>query len=118
MVRVKTGPTRRRKHKKILKQAKGYRASRSRRFKTAKEAVLRSLQYAYSHRRQKKREYRRWWIARISAALRPYPISYSRFLSQLKKSGVRLNRPMLAQLAYEEPKAFQKLVELALSSKG
>ncbi len=116
MVRVKTGPTRRRKHKKILKQVKGYRGARSRRIKAAKEAALRSMQYAYAHRKEKKRQYRRWWIQRISAALKSHPISYSQFISRLKVAGIQLNRPMLAQLAFEEPGAFQKLVEEALTS--
>lgn len=113
MVRVKTGTTRRRRHKKILKLAKGYRGARSRRFRDAKQAVQKSLQYAYEHRRQKKRNYRNLWVTRINAALSEYDLSYTDFLKGLKRANIELNRKMLAEIAVTDADAFAEIVEMA-----
>jgi large subunit ribosomal protein L20 len=113
MVRVKTGTTRRRRHKKILKLAKGYRGARSRRFRDAKQAVQKSLQYAYEHRRQKKRSYRNLWVTRINAALSEYDLSYTDFLKGLKRANIELNRKMLAEIAVTDADAFAEIVEMA-----
>lgn len=111
MPRVKTGFKRRRRHKKILKQARGYYGGRHRFFRTAKEALDRAYAYAYDHRKLKKRQFRRLWQTRISAALKGQGSSYSRFIHQLKGKGIGLNRKMLSELAATEPKDFAKLVE-------
>ena len=113
MARVKTSFVRRRRHKKILKATRGYYGQKSRSFKKAHEAYLRSLQYAYAHRRKKKGDMRRLWIIRINAAARQFGLSYSRFMHGLQKAGVKLDRKMLADLAIREHEAFSKLVELA-----
>lgn len=111
MPRVKTGFKRRRRHKKILKQARGFYGGRHRFFRTAKEALDRAYAYAYVHRKLKKREFRQLWQIRISAALKELGLSYSRFIHQLKGKGIGLNRKMLSELAATEPKDFTKLVE-------
>jgi large subunit ribosomal protein L20 len=116
MVRVKTGAHRRKRHKKILKQAKGYRQARSRRFRDAKQAVQKSLQYAYAHRRQKKRAYRSLWVVRIHAALQEYGVSYASFIKGLKRAQVELDRKMLAEIAVTDGEAFAELVEMSQAS--
>lgn len=113
MARVKRGPYTRRRRKKTLKAAKGYVGSRHRLYKTAKETLMRARNYAYQHRRLRKREFRRLWIARINAAARAHGINYSQFIYGLKQADVELNRKMLAHLAYEDAPAFEALVEKA-----
>ena len=112
-MRVKTGKVRRRRHKKIRKLAKGYYGQKSRTFRKAKEAVLKSLQYAYMHRKEKKANMRQLWIVRINAACREAGLNYSTFIHGLKKAGVAINRKMLADLAVTSPTAFSHLVETA-----
>ena len=112
-MRVKTGIVRRRRHKKILKLAKGFYSGRRKHFRKAKEQVERSLVYAYRDRRQKKREFRKLWIIRINAACRLNDISYSRFIHGLKEAGIELDRKILADLAMNEPENFAKLVQKA-----
>lgn len=113
MPRVKGGPATRRRRKKILKLARGYRGSKSKLFRTAHEQVMKSLMYAYIHRRARKHDFRRLWITRINAAARLYGMSYSRFMNGLKKADVAVNRKMLADLAVNDQLAFGKLVEIA-----
>ena len=112
-MRVKTGTVRRRRHKKILKMAKGFYSGRRKHFRKAKEQVERSLVYAFRDRKQKKRDFRKLWIVRINAACRLNDINYSRFINGLKKAGIELDRKILADLAMNEPEAFAKLVEKA-----
>ncbi len=112
-MRVKTGVVRRRRHKKILKQAKGFYSGRRKHFRKAKEQLERSLVYAYRDRKQKKRDFRRLWITRINAACRLNDISYSRFIYGLKQAGIELDRKILADMAMNEPQAFAKIVEQA-----
>ena len=112
-MRVKTGVVRRRRHKKILKQAKGFYSGRRKHFRKAKEQLERSLVYAYRDRKQKKRDFRKLWITRINAACRLNDISYSRFIYGLKKAGIELDRKILADMAMNEPEAFTKVVEQA-----
>ncbi len=116
MPRVKKGKTARKRHKKILKLAKGYWGRRSKTFRAANEAVLKALWYAYRDRRARKREFRRLWIARINAAARTHGLSYSRLIGGLKKAGVEVNRKMLADLAVRDDKAFACLVDKAKES--
>ncbi len=113
MPRAKNAVARRRKHRRILKAASGYRGTRRRLYRAAKEAVLHARQYAYVHRRLRKRDFRRLWIARINAASRNSGMPYSRFIAGLKRQGVELNRKVLAELALRDPAAFAQLVELA-----
>lgn len=113
MPRVKTGVTAHRRHKKILKLAKGYRGARSKQFKKANETVMKALAYAYRDRRSKKRDFRRLWITRISAAARLNDISYSRLMHGLNKAHIEINRKMLADLAIHDEKAFSDLVKVA-----
>ncbi|WP_035587551.1 50S ribosomal protein L20 [Hippea jasoniae] len=110
-MRVKTGFKRRRRHKKILKLAKGYYQRRHSTYKNAEESVRRALAYAYRDRKVRKREFRKLWIARINAAVREYGLSYSKFIHLLKEKGIELNRKMLSELAIREPENFKKLVE-------
>ncbi|BCD59385.1 MULTISPECIES: 50S ribosomal protein L20 [unclassified Nitratiruptor] len=112
-MRVKTGTVRRRRHKKILKQAKGFYSGRRKHFRKAKEQLERSLVYAYRDRKQKKREFRKLWITRINAACRLNDISYSRFIHGLNKAGIELDRKILADMAMNEPEAFKAVVEKA-----
>ncbi len=112
-MRVKTGTVRRKRHKKILKMAKGFYSGRRKHFRKAKEQVERSLVYAFRDRKQKKRDFRKLWIVRINAACRLNDINYSRFINGLKKAGIELDRKILADLAMNEPEAFAKLVEQA-----
>jgi len=118
MPRVKHGAARRRHNKRIMRRAKGFRAGRSRLYKTAKEAVARSGKYGFFGRKLKKRDYRSLWIIRINAALEPLGISYSRFMNGLKKSGLELNRKALSELALSDPKAFAEIVEKAKAALG
>jgi large subunit ribosomal protein L20 len=111
-MRVKRGNVSRQRHKKILKLAKGFRGSRSRLFKVANQAVMKSLKYQYRDRRNKKRDLRRLWITRINAAARQHGLSYSRFINGVQKAGINLNRKYLADIAAREPQAFAKLAEM------
>jgi len=113
MTRVKGGTITRARHKKALKQAKGYFGSKHKLYKTAKEQVRHSLMYAYRDRRTKKRDFRKLWITRINAACRGNDISYSRFINGLNKAGVTVNRKMLSEIAIDNPKAFTELVKTA-----
>jgi len=112
-MRVKRGVNSVKKRRKILKQAKGYFGAKSKLYRTAREQVMKSGQYAYIGRKQKKRDFRALWITRINAACRLNDISYSRFINGLKKANVTLNRKVLADMAVREPEAFTKLVEVA-----
>jgi large subunit ribosomal protein L20 len=116
MVRVKRGVTTRRRHRKILKQAEGFRGTRNRLFKRANEAVMRSLQYQYRDRRTRKRMMRRLWITRINAAAREHGLTYGRFIHGLTKAGVAVDRKILADLAVRDAKAFGKFVDIARKS--
>jgi large subunit ribosomal protein L20 len=116
MARVKTGPHRRRHHKKVLKMTKGQFNSRHRLFRIANEAMLKSLWYSYRDRRNRKRDLRRLWIARINAAARINGVTYSRLIHLLKQSDITLNRKMLADLAVRDPKAFSAVVKKAQAS--
>lgn len=111
MARVKGAMMTRKRRKKTLKLSKGYFGAKSKHFKMAKQAVMKSGQYAYIGRKQKKREFRQLWITRISAACRMNGMSYSVFMNGLKKSGIELNRKMLSEIAINDPAAFAKLVE-------
>ena len=113
MPRVKVGVTAHRRHKKILKLAKGYKGSKSKQFKKANETVMKALYYARRDRRAKKGNFRRLWIARINAAARTNGISYSKLINGLTKAGVEVNRKMLADLAISDEKAFAQLVTCA-----
>ena len=113
MPRVKKGVTARKRHKKILKIAKGYRGAKSKLYRPANEQVLKSLFYAYRDRKQKKRDFRKLWIARINAAARANGISYSRFINGLKKAGVQINRKMLSEMAIHDASGFSQLVDIA-----
>ena len=113
MPRVKVGVTAHRRHKKILKLAKGYKGSKSKQFKKANETVMKALYYARRDRRAKKGNFRRLWIARINAAARTNGISYSKLINGLTKAGVEVNRKMLADLAISDEKAFAQLVAVS-----
>jgi large subunit ribosomal protein L20 len=116
MTRVKRGNVARKRRNKILKLAKGFRGSHSTIFRTANQQVMKALRNAYRDRRKKKGDFRRLWITRINAAARQQGISYSQLSGKLKASGIELNRKMLAQLAILDPKAFNKVVEIAKGS--
>ncbi|MFI5318064.1 MAG: 50S ribosomal protein L20 [Myxococcota bacterium] len=116
MARVKRGVTKRRRHKKILDQAEGYWGARSKLVRRARESVERALKYAYRDRRQRKREFRSLWIARINAAAREHGLSYSRLVHGLAKAGVELDRKNLADLAVADPKAFGDLAKVAAAN--
>lgn len=111
MARVKGALNTRKKHKKVLKLAKGYRGASSRLYRIANQAVMKSLVYAYIGRKQKKRDFRRLWITRISAGAKQNGMNYSTFMNGLKKSGVEINRKMLSEIAISDPAAFTGLVE-------
>ncbi len=113
-MRVKRGNVLRKRHKKILKLAKGFLGARSRIFKVANIAVMKKLKYQYRDRRNLKRNMRSLWIVRINAAVREYNLSYSKFMNLLKKADIQVNRKMLAELAVNEPDAFKVLVDTAL----
>ena len=113
MPRVKRGNKARKRRKKVLKLAKGFFGSRSKLFRPANQAVMKSLQYAYRDRRNKKRNFRRLWITRINAAARQEDLSYSRFINGLKQADIEINRKMLADLAVNDKDAFKDLVNIA-----
>ncbi len=113
MTRVKRGNVARKRRKKILKLAKGFRGSHSKLFRTANQQVMKALRNAYRDRRKRKRDFRRLWITRINAAARLNGVSYSQLLGLMKKANIQINRKMLAQLAVIDPTSFNKVVELA-----
>lgn len=113
MPRVKRGVTKRKRHKKILKLAKGYFGAKSKLFRPANEQILKSLAYAFAHRRKKKGDFRKLWITRINAACRMNGLSYSKFINGLKTAGVNINRKVLAEMAISDYAAFTKLAEVA-----
>lgn len=113
MARVKRGVTARAKHKKVLAKAKGYRGARSRVYRVAKQAVIKAAQYAYRDRRNKKRDFRALWIIRINAAARLHDMKYSTFMNGLKKSGIEVDRKVLADIAVNDKAAFGALAEQA-----
>ena len=116
MARVKGALSTRKRHKKILKLAKGYRGAKSKLYRVANQAVMKSLSYAYVGRKLKKRDFRSLWITRISAACKMNDINYSRFMNGLKKANIEINRKMLSEIAISDPKAFTQLVETAKKS--
>ena len=116
MPRAKTGVVRRQKHKKILKRAKGFWGMRSKSVRIAQQTLLNAADYEYRDRRDKKNDFRRLWISRINAAARQEGVSYSVFMSGLRKSGVEINRKILADLAAPQPDAFRRLVDLSKSA--
>lgn len=118
MARVKRGNVARKRRKKILKLAKGFRGSHSKLFRTANQQVMKALRSAYRDRRRRKRDFRRLWIARINAAARQNGVSYSQLIGNMKKADIQLNRKMLAQMAILDPAGFAKVVETANSAKG
>ena len=111
MARVKKGLNAKKNHKKILKLAKGYYGAKSKQFKTANQAVMKSLSYAYTGRKLRKRELRKLWITRINAAARIHGMSYSRFINALKQNDIEINRKMLSEMAVNDPEGFKNLVE-------
>ncbi len=113
MARVKTARTTKARHKKILKQAKGYYGAKSYRFRNANQAVMKSLRYAYIGRKDKKSDFRKLWIARINAAARMNGTTYSRMIAGMKKANITVNRKMLAEIAVNDPKAFTEIVEMS-----
>jgi large subunit ribosomal protein L20 len=115
MARVRPGHATRKRRKRVLKDAKGYRGSRSKLFKNAKQTVTKAGQYAFRDRKARKREFRSLWVTRISAACGARGVSYSQFMGGLRKAGVFLNRKMLSEVAIADPAAFDKLVDLAKS---
>ena len=116
MARVKTARITKKKHKKVLKMAKGYYGAKSVRFRMAKQAVMKSLQYAYVGRKLKKRDFRKLWIARINAAARANGTNYSSLINGLKKAEININRKMLAEMAVTDPAAFAELVKVAVKA--
>lgn len=117
MARVKGALNTRKKHNKVLKLAKGFRGGESRIYRTANQAVMRSMQNAYIGRKRRKRDFRRLWIARISAAAKMNGMNYSTFMNGLKKAGIEMNRKMLSEVAIADPAAFAKLVEAAKNAR-
>jgi len=113
MARVKRGVNAKKRHNNILKQAKGYFGAKSKLFRTANQAVMKSLNYSYIGRKQRKRDFRKLWIARINAAARLNGMSYSKFISGLKKANININRKMLSEMAINDPEGFAKLVDVA-----
>lgn len=113
MPRVKRGVTKHRRHRKVIKLAKGYWGAKSKLFRPANEQVMKALAYAYAHRRQRKRDFRRLWITRINAAARANGLSYSRMINGLRLAGVQMNRKMLADLAVNDTHAFRELAQKA-----
>lgn len=113
MARVKRGVNAKKRHNNILKQAKGYFGAKSKLFRTANQAVMKSLNYSYIGRKQRKRDFRKLWITRINAAARLNGMSYSKFISGLKKANININRKMLSEMAINDPAGFAKLVEIA-----
>ena len=115
MARIKGGMNARRKHNKVLKLAKGYRGARSKQYRVAKQSVMRALNTSFSGRKERKRQFRRLWIARINAASRLNGLSYSKFMYGLKLANIELNRKVLADMAINDTEGFAKLVEMAKS---
>ncbi|MBE5853544.1 MAG: 50S ribosomal protein L20, partial [Lachnospiraceae bacterium] len=115
MARIKGGMNARKKHNRVLKLAKGYRGARSKQYRIAKQSVMRALASSYAGRKERKRQFRQLWIARINAAARLNGLSYSKFMYGLKLAGVEVNRKMLAELAVNDAEGFASLVELAKS---
>lgn len=115
MARVKGGLNARKKHNRVLKLAKGYRGARSKQYRVAKQSVMRALASSYAGRKERKRQFRQLWIARINAAARMSGISYSQFMHGLKLAGIDINRKMLAELAVNDAEGFKALAELAKS---
>ena len=113
MARVKGALNARKRHKKVLKMAKGFRGARSKQYRVAKQSVMKAMAHAFAGRKQTKREYRRLWIVRINAAARINGLSYSKFMNGLKVAGININRKMLAELAVDNAPAFAKLVDTA-----
>jgi len=113
MARVKRGVTAKARHRKVLKQAKGYKGARSRVYRVAKQAVIKAGQYAYRDRRQRKRQFRALWIIRINAAVRAHGLSYSQFIHGLKKAGIEIDRKVMADLAVLNPEGFAHIAEQA-----
>ena len=113
MARIKGGLNAKKKHKRVLKLAKGYRGARSKQYRVAKQSVMRALEESYTGRKQRKRQFRQLWIARINAAARINGLSYSKFMHGLKLAGIDLNRKMLAEMAVSDPDGFAQLVETA-----
>ena len=118
MARIKGGLNAKKKHNRVLKLAKGYRGARSKQYRVAKQSVMRALTSAYAGRKQKKRDFRKLWIARINAAARMNGLSYSKLMHGLKLAGVEVNRKVLADLAVTDMTAFKALVDKALSAKN
>lgn len=110
-MRVKRGRATKKRHKKVLRHAKGYVGSKSKLFKSANQAVMKAWSYAYRHRRQKKREFRALWITRINAACRELGLSYSKFINAINKANIKLNRKTIADLAVSDKETFKQLVE-------
>ena len=115
MARIKGGMNAKKKHKRVLKLAKGYRGARSKQYRVAKQSVMRALEESYTGRKQKKRQFRQLWIARINAAARINGLSYSKFMYGLKQAGVEMNRKILSDMAINDAEGFAKLAELAKS---
>jgi large subunit ribosomal protein L20 len=113
MTRIKRGVIKRKKHKKVLKETKGYYGSHSRSYRLAKEELFKSLSYSYRDRKNRKRTFRELWIIRINAAARSNGISYNEFINGLKLANIEINRKMLSEIAVNDPGAFQKLAEMA-----
>ncbi|EGY76651.1 large subunit ribosomal protein L20 [Peptoniphilus asaccharolyticus DSM 20463] len=113
MARIKRAVNAKKKHKKILKQAKGYFGAKSKLFRPANQAVMKSLNYAFAGRKQRKRDFRKLWIARINAAARLNGMSYSKFISGLKNANIEVNRKMLSEMAINDPNGFAELVKVA-----
>lgn len=116
MARVKRGVTARKRHKKVIKLAKGYRGSQGKLYRPANQAVLKALSYSYKGRKLKKRDFRKLWITRINAAARSNGMSYSKFINGLKKAGIKINRKMLSEMAINDEKGFSQLVDIAKAS--
>ncbi len=116
MARIKGAMNARKKHKKVLKMAKGFVGARSKQYRVAKQSVMRAMAHAFAGRKQTKREYRRLWITRINAAARINGLSYSKFMNGIKNAGININRKMLAEMAVNDANAFAKLVETAKSN--
>ena len=115
MARIKGGMNAKKKHKRVLKLAKGYRGARSKQYRVAKQSVMRALEESYTGRKQKKRQFRQLWIARINAAARMNGLTYSKFMYGLKLAEVNVNRKMLSEMAISDPEGFASLVEVAKS---
>jgi large subunit ribosomal protein L20 len=117
-MRSTSGPVTTRRHKRVLERAKGFRGGRSKLFRTAKETVMRAERFAFAHRRRKKRDFRRLWITRLSAAAEQHGMKYSRLIDGLNKAGIVLNRKELSELAIHDPKVFEQIVGQAKAALG